>query len=72
MVSIDLNVPTFSFQSIRGGGVTVTSCSGLREGVLVQGPLFRPLHGPSSVYQGHGSSFGHASQSWSQDSEVFG
>ena len=52
------------------GKPTVPSVCSTREGLSVQGPLFWSLHGPSSVYQGHGSSISHASQPRRPDSEI--
>ena len=50
----------------------VSSVRRLQEGLPVQDPLFWSLHGPSSIYQGHGSSFGYAPRPQRPDSEVPG
>ena len=50
----------------------VPSVCSVREGLSVQDSLFWSLHNPSSVYQGHGSGFSHASQPRRQDFEVSG
>ena len=50
----------------------VPSVCGLREGLPVQGPLFRSVHGPSSLHQGNGSSLVSPSQSGCPNSPLFG
>ena len=44
----------------------------LWEGLLVQGPLLRSVHGPSGLHQGHGSGLVVSSQLWHPNPLLFG
>ena len=54
------------------GEPKVLSVCSVQESLSVQGPLFWSLHGPPSVYQGHGSGISHASQPRHLDFEISG
>ena len=52
----------FSSDSNPSGFQEVSEVHGLRQGLSVQGPLLRSVHGSAGLHKGHGSSFGNFTQ----------
>ena len=53
-----------SSDSNPSGIQKISTVHDLREGLLIQDPLFWSSHGSASLHAGHGSGFGNSSQSW--------